>query len=748
MDTANVNAEREVLEPEVTIRHENIAEKFIRGNYFYVLSAVLMMLGCYMLMRSPVIEGDKFTKTLKTLLILQAYELLLIITAVVIVRRLKILDDAFTLLLLEMILLLDPTFFANSFFTLPGDRGDYVNIICFFLVPIKLIVLVGALRLRLSPRMWAAFMAACAIVLLAEGPMTSDPPPLGLNGYYYLLAWTPLIVALLLPPMGSMFALRTEKEGYITENQNAFFPRFLMAAPVVIAAAHFIESSYVHTVRYYPMHTVPLLMAIAALIIHNTDPKPDREIRTSNCFAIDALVAFAFFLSIPYRAFTGKMASLLSYTGPPPAFVTGWTPIVIAGAAAIAAYSYFHVRLDYRPALVRAVVLAVIGGLGLLVKVAAPIIQSAWTKLVPHFQAGASAAPDWLWEHFTKPGILACALLLVIAVKSRKLWAWFIFGGATACWFLNLLPAHWYASMPVMPENLIIVALVLDHLLLPEGNKNRRYTIAAGLVAFGIVRYLDSPAPWTFGVAVAEAAVLVAAGWLLRYPYYSVAGAFSAVALAFACVKRSGIQPHPSVLVVAGGLASFLVGLVVTFHKQRILGWLEPACETLPPDEPPPPPPEDEPDYLTIPEAEPWDNYPPDVPSDEDELPDLPDDEAQAPPEDILEEPAKDRADEEKPESGAPGQSGRSDKSDASDTSDSGIDAIAKLPNARIIMSDDMEPSDLVRIVADANVKANETMMVCVREGDTIDEWFAILTNERLIVRRESHQSTGNGEGI
>jgi hypothetical protein len=114
MTTVGKPADREDRIEGLRAQYAGVAVKFIEWNYFYVVSAVLMMLGCYMLMRSPVIEGSKFAQTLKALLILQGYEILLIVTAVVIVRRLKILDDALTLLLLEMVLLLDPTFFSND----------------------------------------------------------------------------------------------------------------------------------------------------------------------------------------------------------------------------------------------------------------------------------------------------------------------------------------------------------------------------------------------------------------------------------------------------------------------------------------------------------------------------------------------------------------------------------------------------------------------------------------------------------
>src|SRR5690242_12324013 len=78
-----------------------LIRSFLGGNYFYVLSACVFMAGCYMLMRSPLVAGTEFIRTLKSFLILQGYELLVIASAIVIVRKLKVLSDAVTLFLIE-----------------------------------------------------------------------------------------------------------------------------------------------------------------------------------------------------------------------------------------------------------------------------------------------------------------------------------------------------------------------------------------------------------------------------------------------------------------------------------------------------------------------------------------------------------------------------------------------------------------------------------------------------------------------
>lgn len=57
--------------------------RFIETNQLYVVSALLMMLGCHLLMQSPLITGEQFARTVKSLLALQGYEVLVIAEAAV-----------------------------------------------------------------------------------------------------------------------------------------------------------------------------------------------------------------------------------------------------------------------------------------------------------------------------------------------------------------------------------------------------------------------------------------------------------------------------------------------------------------------------------------------------------------------------------------------------------------------------------------------------------------------------------------
>ncbi|MCA9447695.1 MAG: hypothetical protein KC931_11305, partial [Candidatus Omnitrophica bacterium] len=140
-------------DPETFHPGKEIARRIIQGNVFYIFSAFLMMLGCFLLMpTSSIEEAEQFTRRLRSLLILEGYQFLVIVTAVVIVRRLRILSDAATLLLIATTLLLDPTFFSNAFLTLRTPESLATNIGCLLLVPAKLSILQWGLRIRLTAR--------------------------------------------------------------------------------------------------------------------------------------------------------------------------------------------------------------------------------------------------------------------------------------------------------------------------------------------------------------------------------------------------------------------------------------------------------------------------------------------------------------------------------------------------------------------------------------------------------------------
>ena len=245
-----------------------LARRLVEGNYFYVFSAILMMLGSFLLMQaSP--TGNALEWTLRALLILQAYEILVIVTAIVIVRRLGILSDAFTLLLVELALLLDPTCFADSFYTLRVPEGGLVNLICLLLVPFKLAILCGFLGIRPSLRALLGYFSVAAFVYLISRPLAPVEFTHWRRDYVYAMAWAPLLLALILPGLKQML-LPARGNALLSTRQDTGLRLYLYGLLLLVPVIHVASALVVYDVPLRPMYLSPLLFAIALLYVRNS----------------------------------------------------------------------------------------------------------------------------------------------------------------------------------------------------------------------------------------------------------------------------------------------------------------------------------------------------------------------------------------------------------------------------------------------------------------------------------------------
>jgi hypothetical protein len=299
----------------------------VEGNYFYFLSAALMLLGSYMFMHASAIKGGEFVRTLKTLLILQGYEVLVIVTAVAIVTRLKVLSDAFMLFLVELVLLLDPTFFSNSFFTMRSVESSAVNVVCLALAPVKLAILLKFLRLKLSRGAWGGFLFAAAFAYLLEGPLCQVRPfsVLSRHEYYYLVAWGSLAFVAILPRVQSLAAC--DDTAFMPARRLVLLNRALLWIPLAIIVAHFIETSKVHVISFYALNLAPLALVAAVLLIKNTTEKETRGVLIASDFL--ALVGLALsYGPLNLESVQGKSLGSRIPAEPTPQFIVQHIPLL------------------------------------------------------------------------------------------------------------------------------------------------------------------------------------------------------------------------------------------------------------------------------------------------------------------------------------------------------------------------------------------------------------------------------------
>lgn len=530
---------------------------WIQGNYFYFLSAALMMFGCCLLMRGSEFNGEVFLHKLYPLMILQGYEAAVILVAGIIVWRLGRLDDAGSLLLIELALLLDPTFFANAFLTmltLEGNESQVwgTNLICLGLVPLKLMILSKILKFEIHPRLLFGYTAAAACIYLGPARLNL-PSGKGIETeIFYTLCWAPLALVLLLPEIAKGVNVSARRENFASLRQTRWIPRLSQLMLLVIVFAHLIESSVLYQIPFYPTLFAPMLLAIAMMFIRNKTEEPIH----ARIVMLDVMAVIAIIISIPSSGKSG-------YQGGAPIFISGAAPLICT--ATIVALLYVHVAFVYRCrwALVRVAMLA--GG-GMLY----------WILYRINFEAvGASleetlaASVRFFFSHIIWLGVAVEAGILYLAYRFRNAWTWRLAAWSTGLGIVHLMPE---SSGVVWPEAFQLACLFEMFLCHWFGDETRnRHNWAFGVMLISAIRFYQGGETVHIIFAVGIAVALAALGFILSESVYLVFALLLAVVISAVPVWGVMQEIPPAVGVLAAGAILFALGVVITFTKERLL---------------------------------------------------------------------------------------------------------------------------------------------------------------------------------
>ncbi|MCY3023573.1 MAG: hypothetical protein NTW87_31725, partial [Planctomycetota bacterium] len=176
---------------------------FLRQNVFYLLSAFLMLLGCYLISLPHLLTPrPDITELLVLLGVINIYEGLVILACGFILRRLPASREATLLLLIEILFLFDMTFTASSCLTRHFKLGLGVAAAGFVLALLKLYALETGARHALFHRLKRFLIPALLVLYSFQGVLvlhSSEFPALrALCAYAIWLTFGAL--ALLLPP--------------------------------------------------------------------------------------------------------------------------------------------------------------------------------------------------------------------------------------------------------------------------------------------------------------------------------------------------------------------------------------------------------------------------------------------------------------------------------------------------------------------------------------------------------------------
>ncbi len=232
-------------------------------NPFYLLSALCMLSGCYILGRALALEPGQTAKLLVLLATLNVYEGLLIVLALFLLVRRRLERDGRILLVIETLFIADTTFLNGECFASDLATGVAVSGVALSLAALKVAVVFHALDPERPRRGFVPVAIPLALLFATPGVF-------GLLAVWQLL--TPAIVyaAWWIAALTMLVQAGIERSSAgLVQTQarpaaDAFRRALVLVLPVSLAL-HLAASAWVYDVSFHIVYLGPVLVALGAV---------------------------------------------------------------------------------------------------------------------------------------------------------------------------------------------------------------------------------------------------------------------------------------------------------------------------------------------------------------------------------------------------------------------------------------------------------------------------------------------------
>ncbi len=245
------------------ITPQNAWQMILDHNPFYLLSVLLMLIGCRAITSSLHVEAGDLGKLVLLLGILNVYECMIIGLGIVLLPRQGVERDGRILLLLESLFLVDATFLnAETVLTNPG-YGALINLVLLMLAIGKamLVIRICKINIRMSVLVFLgaqlALLWALPLYFRQLGP-AGTVPPLAIYAVWWIIGLLPVIYDLLVrqnAPSSENAAAPADPLRILT--------RIYFIMPFVSLIAHLGFIHWVYQIPFYMADLCPVLCGVA-----------------------------------------------------------------------------------------------------------------------------------------------------------------------------------------------------------------------------------------------------------------------------------------------------------------------------------------------------------------------------------------------------------------------------------------------------------------------------------------------------
>lgn len=246
-----------------SVMQRGVYSFFIRHNLFYKVSALLMLVGCYLVMAPYLLTIRELPGLLKLLGAINGYEAAVIACCLFILRHEPKDNNGPLLLLVQSLFLLDGTFTANACFSIAPDEGAWVLGCSLLLGLVKLAVLrrgpAGPALKGLMPM----YVGGMAVTYGTQIVMSHVPVATAWEqGVCYLL-WLGVGAFLLLAAILEM-SPREESEPVFA--WGPVFRKFVFALLATVVIGQLVAQTWLAELEWRPQFILPVFMGALCLL--------------------------------------------------------------------------------------------------------------------------------------------------------------------------------------------------------------------------------------------------------------------------------------------------------------------------------------------------------------------------------------------------------------------------------------------------------------------------------------------------
>ncbi len=234
-------------------------------NPLYLLSALSMLLGYYLLVQGVGARAGEIGKMVGLLVTVNIYELLLIGLGLFLFLRRGLRRDARLLLILQSLFLADATFMISETVSIGPRAGAVVDLVLLILALAKMTLVFRVLRLELSFRSFTLIVLQLAIlftlpIYLRHISIDGTLPGLPFYGFWWLALLLPLMQDLLSRFFPATPLARAAERA--PEIRRVYF-----IVPFISLLAHLGMLHWVFRADFFAANLVPVLLGLAVALL-------------------------------------------------------------------------------------------------------------------------------------------------------------------------------------------------------------------------------------------------------------------------------------------------------------------------------------------------------------------------------------------------------------------------------------------------------------------------------------------------